>query len=155
MYGTYGIKFNDKTSNEMGLLVQITSRPILPEKRRNELEIPGRDGVIDFGGNTFANRLITMDISIKETTREAFNAKAREIANWLAEKGTLCLLEEPDIYYVGQVFSLVDLKKLLFNLGTISVTFEVEPYAYKLTYPDTTVINSITDLTNADYTKIL
>lgn len=154
MSGLYGIKFNDKTSNDLGLLVQVTSKPILPEKRRNELEIPGKDGVIDFGGNTFANRLITMDISIKETTREAFNAKAREIANWLAPKGTLCLLEEQDIYYVGQVFSLIDLKKLLFSLGTISVTFEVEPYAYKLTYP-ATVINSITDLTNADYTKIL
>jgi len=154
MGGLYGIKFNNKTSNELGLLVQITSKPILPEKKKNELEIPGLDGVIDFGNNTFANRLITMDIAIKTDTRENFNKKVREIANWLSVKGTLCLLEESDIYYVGQVFTYIDMQKLLFNCSTVSISFEVEPYAYQLTVPET-VINSVTDLKATGYTKIL
>lgn len=154
-----GVKFNDRTSKEMGVKVQVTSLPLLPEKRKNELEIPGRHGMLDFGDHTYSKRIITMDMSIVTTSRTELLTKSRAVANWLAPKGVLSIAEEPNVYYVAEIFNFVDRKRLLHSIGTFPVTFEAEPFCY-MVYPDEEtgeypVINNLYDLMNSNYEKLL
>lgn len=154
-----GIKFNGTYSDNLGLRVQVTSNPILPQKRRHQIEIPGMDGVLDFGGNEFQRKIITMDIGVIKPTRNDYLALRRDLANWLAYKGTLILLEEPNIVYVGEIFNQIDPRKFIVSGATINLSFEVDPYAYQLITRDHTQINGIDDLTGLtegmDYNKTL
>lgn len=153
-----GIKFNDKTSADMEVLVQVTSLPLLPEKRANRQEVEGRDGYIDYGGNSYANKIIGMTITLKAKNRQELMMKSRLLANWLAPKGVLSLSEEPNVYYVGEIFTLIDRSKSIHSVAEYPVVFDVEPYAY-MVHPNSSgiypVINSMQDLLNSNHTKVL
>jgi predicted phage tail component-like protein len=103
-------------------------RSLLPEKRRNEFIIPGRDGSADFGGNTFEKRTISVTLGIVSRNLEELRSLARTAAKWLSGEGLLIFDDEQGKAYRAKIYQPLSLNNLV-TFGETSVPFECAPFA--------------------------
>lgn len=124
-----GLFFKGKHSyKDMGLFMRSDNRTVLPEFRKYELEIPGKHGSWDYGGNTFAKRIITVTFSVVKNSFADLRQQIRKIAIWLAGEGKLIFDDEPQVYYEAKVYDPIDLTQIQTS-GEFSVSFECQPLA--------------------------
>lgn len=106
--------FNGDNSIDYGIIGS-PSIPLFPAKRRNIIEIPGRDGAYDFGGDSYPPLLIIMNCIFKS---DSYAEKAGDLsaaALWLMGKGPLVLgrdetkqwvsatvNNQPDLLHIGK-----------------------------------------------------
>lgn len=121
MYQQFGIKLSDD-----GLPRDV----LLPELRSRKATIPLRHGAYDYGAKYYDERAIEIKCITKQTiTRE----DSREIAYILSKKTEIRFWTEPEKYYIGRVYEAPTLSQLR-NLGNkFTLTFIVEPFAYRQT----------------------
>lgn len=124
-----GFEFDGKHCSEFGIIMKSRDRALLSTLRKREMVIPGRHGAYDFEDNTYENKIISVDCAFVRNTIPDLRQAARRIAGWLKNKGQLRFDDEPDKYYVGQVYSSVPLETLL-AFGRFTLSFECEPFAY-------------------------
>lgn len=124
-----GFNFCGTHSDNYGICVSKIKRPLLSELEKNEVKITGKHGSYDFGNSTYLNRVIEMDITISDDSRAKMIAKVRKIAAWLSQKGELIFDDEPDIHYIGRIYSSVPLETLII-IGTCTIIFDCEPFGY-------------------------
>jgi len=124
----YGFTFNNRHSSEFRVVAKSDDRTLLPEKRRNEFVVPNRDGVLDFGGNTYEKRVITIRLSLLAKTLEELRESARAAAKWLAGTGYLIFDDEPNKAYRAKVYQPLSITQLV-SVGETSVPFECAPFA--------------------------
>ena len=74
---------------------------LLPPKRSRKLTIPGRSGSFDFGAKNWEDRPLRIYCML---TRQMTKAKFREIAYLLSKKAQLRLWNEPDKYYIAELY---------------------------------------------------
>lgn len=131
-----GFKFRNIHSSTFDIWVRSDDRSLIPEMRKNEFVIPGRDGTIDFGMNTYEKRQIKVRMaSAKNKSWEELRAHTREIARWLSGKGTLIFDDEPDKAYQAAVYESVGIEQVeLLPVGAFIVTFEAQPFAEDIYY---------------------
>lgn len=135
-----GFNFDGKHSLDFGIYMKSTNRTLLPQLRKREIEIPGRNGVYDHEGNTYENKLIQVKCGVKKENMPSLRQSLRQIAGWLKNKGKLRFDDELDKYYIGRVYATVPLENLL-GAGIFTLAFECEPFAYSETNTtETTVI---------------
>lgn len=108
-------------------------RPLLPERHRNDYEISGRHGTVDFGGETYRTRQIAVDIYFISQDMIHLQALAREIAHWLSGKGILIFDDEPDKAYDAVVYSGVDTEQII-RTKRATVVFECQPFAKTINF---------------------
>lgn len=102
---------------------------LMPKKRKRKTNIPRRHGSFDHGSKNWEDRLISIECDL---LRKLTRAETREIAYLLSGKGRLILWDEPDKYYVGEIYNeptILDFPKQ--NIRNFNLTFECEPFAYK------------------------
>jgi len=124
--------YNNISSMTYGIVAKSVNRPILPVLRRRELIIPGKHGAYDFADNTYERRIIEVELKYVGTSFTEFRTRARQIAYWLSGySGTKNLIfsDETDKWYVAKIYSEIGLQNL-FHIGTCTITFECEPFAY-------------------------
>lgn len=138
-----GFSFANIHSSEYELYVRSDNRTISPTLRKNDFFIPGRHGTIDFGLNTYENRLITMQLSLAKKTMEDLRQQARDIANWLSKSGALVFDDEPDKAYQAKVYTNIDIEEIA-SYGLSQVTFECQPFAESLAYRQVNIPGIIT-----------
>jgi len=124
----YGFTFNNRHSSEFKVVAQSDDRSLLPEKRRNEYIIPGRDGVLDYNNNTYEKRVITVRLSIVSRSLETLRQSARDTAKWLSGEGLLIFDDEPDKSYQAKVYQPLPLTPLI-SCGETVVMFDCQPFA--------------------------
>lgn len=130
-----GFTYNSIHSSTYGIVAKTINRPILPSLRKQELVIPGKHGVYNFGDETFDKRIIDVEIKYIGTSFEELRTRAREIADWLnAYSGTKNLKfdDETDKYYIAKIYSSIGLQNL-FKVGETTIQFECNPFAYSTT----------------------
>jgi len=123
-----GFKFNDRHSKEFHVVALSDDRSLLPEKRRNEFVIPGRDGVLDYGNNTYEKRIITVDLAFASYNLPDLRGLARAAAHWLSGTGLLIFDDEPDKAYRAKVYQPLAITQLT-TTGETSVPFDCNPFA--------------------------
>ncbi len=95
-------KFN--SLDDWGIKV-ITYDVLFPEKRERKTAIPRRSGMYNHGKNTWNERIIRIECTLE---RKISRAELREIAYELSRRAQLRLWEEPDKYYIGEIYSPPD-----------------------------------------------
>ena len=103
-----GFSFNGiHTSMDLG--VRSIKRPLLPSAKVKRLEVLGASGMFDFPDSEYESREIIMKVTFmgKGAWLTNFNdmrAKARQIANWLAQDDfcRLILDDEPEVSIIWQ-----------------------------------------------------
>lgn len=131
-----GFTFRNQTSVSFGIGARSIDRSLIPELRKNEFTVPGRHGAVDYGLNTYEKRPVSLQLGLlKNTNHNALRLKAREIAKWLSGKGVLIFDDEPDKAYEAAVYDYIGLAQInLLPAGTLTVTFECQPFAESLDY---------------------
>lgn len=139
-----GVKFIDPdnddnffhTFDDYGLILK-TPEISEPEPQTNFIEIPFRDGALDltapFGEDYIAykDRYLTIplvDLEYKQDVNAKFARLAQAI---LGKRKKVILDKDPTYYYIGRCTSFSDVE-IAGDFGTITVTFEVEPYRYSI-----------------------
>lgn len=128
-----GFFFNNKHSKEFDIAMEQAGRGLLPSLRRNDYEITGKHGTIDYGNETYNTRQIPIDIAFISENVSDLQLKARDVAYWLSGKGMLIFDDEPDKAYDAKVYVAVDAEQLI-RCKRASVTFECQPFAYSINY---------------------
>ncbi len=131
---TLGFFFNNKHSGEFDIAMETAVRGLLPSLRRNDYEITGRHGTVDYGNETYNTRQITVNICFIEKDVEALQLKARNTAHWLSGKGILIFDDELDKAYNARVYEAVSSTEQLIRAKRASVTFECQPFATSINY---------------------
>jgi predicted phage tail component-like protein len=128
-----GFTFANVTSASLGVYVKSDNRTLAPSLRKNQYIVPGKHGTLDYGGETYNNRLITIQINMVKNSMADLRTQARDVAQWLSKTGLLVFDDEPTKAYNAKVYSNIDIDQIA-TRGISSVTFECQPFAESLTY---------------------
>ena len=143
-----GFSFKGRHSSTLDIGVRSVDRTLIPQKRKNDIIIPGRHGSMVPGEEVYDRRYIKMIIGlINNEDWIDLRTNSREIAEWLSGEGKLIFDDEPDKYYMARVYDAVGLEQMhLQPIGGAEITFDCQPFAYM-------VVDTITDDTwdEADY----
>lgn len=116
MYDTYGLKIHD-----------VLHDTLKPPLRQNFITIPHHNGVVDFGAKWYDQRSITLRCM---TTRTMSRAEVREMAYTLSTKSKIYLFNEPDKYYIGQLYDAPALDYSVNAWWAVDLAFLCDPFAY-------------------------
>ncbi|MCL2215764.1 MAG: phage tail family protein [Defluviitaleaceae bacterium] len=110
------------------MAMEYASRGLLPSLRRNDYVINGRHGTVDFGGETYNTRQVSVDICFIDVDEPNLQILARSVAHWLSGKGLLYFDDEPDKAYTAVVYEAVDTDQLI-TAKRATIIFECQPFA--------------------------
>jgi predicted phage tail component-like protein len=136
---TYGFTFSGKHSSEFAVVSLSADRNALPPKRITEYEIPGRDGMLEYAGYTYAKRKINITVSVIAHTLEQLRDRVRAVAKWLSGEGLLIFDDEPGKAYRAKVTEGIAVAQIV-KCGECPVSFDCQPFAEALDYDSVTAI---------------
>lgn len=120
-FGTYN------SLDDWGISV-IAHDTFLPPKRERKISIPGRSGSYDYGAKNWEERTLRIECML---TRQITKAEFREIIYLLSKKNRLRLWNEPDKYYMAELYDSADVQDYyLESMREFELTFVCEPFAY-------------------------
>lgn len=133
-----GFKFRGRHTSEFGLTMLTKSRPILPEKRSNLIDLPGADGSIeyaavnDFGRAMYQNRKFTMSLHIAGSDIFDLQRKLSRAAAWLSGgAGELIFDDMPTTIWTAEVKGNIDyVPERSGTKAILEVEFDVQPFSY-------------------------
>lgn len=123
---------------------------LIPPKRYRKVQIPERSGMYDFGAKCWDERTVRIECTLE---RKASRAQLREIAGVLSHKGRLMLWDEPDKYYIGELYDPAEITDYFDEaMREFTLSFVCEPFAYgrTVTLPIRSGENPITYQGTAD-----
>ncbi len=129
-----GFTFNGITSKSMGIPSRMTVENRIPNLRNSTVEVPGKNGIVDFG-NTLSERTISIGCLIppKQTWAELLDLKD-SLVDWLNPSRGVCELTldtEPGRIYYARLDDGISFEKLVRRSSTFDLTFICpDPYAY-------------------------
>lgn len=120
-FGTYN------SVDDWGIMV-VAYDYLLPPKRSRKLTIPGRSGAYDFGAKSWEERTLRLACTL---TRQLSKAEFREIIYLLSKKARLRLWNEPDKYYVAELYDPAEVQDYYLETARdFELNFIAEPFAY-------------------------
>ena len=116
---------NDIDSRKFpSLLIEELPAMQLPEKRVEEIEVEGRDGVLTITDDCYMNTQKTMTCKLRG------NENVDQISLWLYNCKKVIFSNRPDRYYKAMIKSQVDFERSLSNNRSFSVVFDCQPFGY-------------------------
>lgn len=113
--------------DDWGLMV-VASDCLLPPKRARKITIPGRSGSYDFGAKSWDERTLRLTCTL---TRTMSKAEFREIIYALSKKARLRLWNEPDKYYIAELYDPAEVQDFYMEAWReFELNFIAEPFAY-------------------------
>lgn len=104
-----------------------------PPKRSRKITIPGRSGSYDFGASRFDERTLRLECSLE---RRMSAADFREIIFAFSRKNLIRLWDEPDKYYIGELYNADEVFVYQQEqMRDFELNFICEPFAYRVTAP--------------------
>lgn len=129
-----GFTFAGQLSAQAGIYLDTPTRELKPAVKTNEYTIPGRDGTLDYGGETYEKVSITVPIAYKATKTESLRDIARNLAMFFSKRGDLVFDDEPDkAYRDAKVISAPTITEII-NIGSATIVFEAQPFLQSLDY---------------------
>lgn len=120
-FGTYN------SVDDWGIMV-IGHDTFLPPKRSRKISIPGRSGSYDYGAKNWDERTVRLEcVLMRQMKKEEF----REIVYLLSKKGRLRLWNEPEKYYMAELYDSPNVDDFyLEEMREFELSFVCEPFAY-------------------------
>ena len=109
--------------------IKVISYDVLkPPLRPRKVLVPSHDGTHDLGAIYHDERELRIECDALE--RRLTREQIRELAGLLDKKGRIYLWDEPDKYYIGQIYKAPNLRYLGMAGHSFALTFTCEPFAY-------------------------
>ena len=119
--------FKGIKSSDMGIIVTAVSPIIKPEKRVNQIKIPGRDGILHEDEGTYSNYTKDIECAIKN---RAMKVDYSTIDAWLDGYGELTFSTEPNFVYRAMANNQISISGVLKSFSKFLVQFDVHPFKY-------------------------
>lgn len=123
-----GFTFNGTASSTMNLVHGVPTIPILPQRNSSVIEIPGRDGTLDFGVDSYSTRIIPVECLVTASSEATLNGYLADIAVWLSGSGNLVFDQDTDKYWDAKVYTSIEPVRYP-GIAIFTVYFECQPYA--------------------------
>ena len=126
----YDISFRGVKGSSLGVLAERRVDLPAPSYAREDLIIPGRDGIIQ--GETRLEKLeIPVEFNFMASKPDMWNADFRTIKAWLLGKtGRLELSDDEDYYFKVYYVDITDPERPSRRIGRFTAVFTCEPYMY-------------------------
>lgn len=101
---------------------------LTPAKRSRKVSIPRRSGMYDFGADCWEERTVRIECVLE---RRISRAELRAIAGALSQKSRLRLWDEPNKYYIGEIYDPAEITDYYDEaMREFTLSFVCEPFAY-------------------------
>lgn len=125
----YHITYNGENCAKYGIIpVRRPSVPA-PEIRVEEIEIPGRDGVLVENYETYSPLVIPVEFNFLVSPSEWMDA-FRKAKRWLSGSGSLVFGDDQEYIYKVYYCKITDTERTSRRLGNFTAEFTCDPYAY-------------------------
>lgn len=107
----------------------------MPAKRERKIVIPGRSGAYDYGAKYYDERILSLECVLERRVQKSL---FREIIYTLSKKKEIRLWDEPDKYYIGELYDSGEVTVYPQEyLREFTLEFVCEPFAYRntVTFP--------------------
>lgn len=111
----------------MGIIVTAVPPIIKPEKRVNQIKIPGRQGVLHQDEGTYSNYTKDIECAIKNRTMKVDYST---IDAWLDGYGELTFSTEPNFVYRAMANNQISISGVAKSFSKFLVQFDVYPFKY-------------------------
>lgn len=145
------VKFNEKSSEDLGLIVQFKPSYTYPEKEYEKLHIPGRNGDLVLDKGSYQNVEKTYSMAKVFKPGQDFIASASSITAWLHSANGYARLEdsyEPEYYRMALYKSNGEMSNYYDAATALDVTFECKPQRWLKSGEISVQINSGESLKN-------
>ena len=112
---------------QYGLIVSEFIDVLAPPKRERKLVVPERDGSVDYGAMRYDERMLVVECA---TVQIPTRGECRALSLLLARKGKIQRWDEPDKYYVGEIYDPTEIERVVGSAKRFSLRFICEPFAY-------------------------
>lgn len=103
----------------------------MPAKRERKITIPGRSGAYDYGAKYYNERILSLECVLE---RKMSKAAFREVIFALSQKRQIRLWDEPDKYYIGELYDAEEVTVYPQEImREFTLEFVCEPFAYRPT----------------------
>lgn len=101
---------------------------LTPAKRPRKIAIPRRSGMYDLGADCWEERTVRIECVLE---RRISRSELRAIAGALSRKDRLRLWDEPDTYYIGEMYDPAEITDYFDEaMREFTLSFVCEPFAY-------------------------
>ncbi|WMI81950.1 distal tail protein Dit [Anaerotignum sp. MB30-C6] len=118
--------FKGKNSRDFGILISEMPDIVKPQRREQEVTIPGRSGVLTIDENAYESYTLSIACGKRGTERLG------EIVAWLDGSGDLTLSTEPDKVYRARISNAISISDVIYLYNSFLVQFKVFPFKYSL-----------------------
>ena len=116
--------FKGKNSKDLGILIETMPEITKPQRREQEVVIPGRNGVLTFNEDTYEPYALSFTCS----TRGISNISS--MVSWLDGSGDLTVSTEPDKIYKAKISNAIPISDVVYLYNSFLVQFKVFPFKY-------------------------
>lgn len=138
--------FKGKNSKDYGILISAMPDIVKPQRREQEVTIPGRNGVLTIDENTYEPYTLSIECGKRGT------ARLSEIAAWLDGSGDLIVSTEPDKLYKARISNAIAISDVIYLYNAFLVQFKVFPFKYSvnavISHADDVILTAPTTLKN-------
>lgn len=126
---SFTVVYNGKSCTEYGILpVRRPSIPA-PEIKVEEIEVPGRDGILIETDNCYNPITISVEFNFL-TNPSTWQDIYRKAKKWITGNGKLEFSDDPDFFYKVLYCNITDTERTSKRLGNFTAEFVCDPYCY-------------------------
>lgn len=121
--------FKGIKSSDLGIIVTAVPPIIKPEKRVNQIKIPGCNGVLHQDEGTYSNYTKDVECAIKNRNRKIDYSFLDE---WLDGYGELIFSSEPNVVYRAMANNQISVSGVIKSFAKFLIQFDVQPFKYSV-----------------------
>lgn len=118
---------NGVSSTTVHLVHCVPTAPLLPTRERLSVKIVGRDGAVDFARNSYANRLIPVEMLVTATSESTLETYLDDVADWLSGEGYIVFDQDLTKRWNGKIYDSVVTERKP-SIAKFTATFECDPW---------------------------
>lgn len=138
--------FKNKSSKDYGILIETMPEITKPQRREQEVTIPGRNGVLTINEDTYEPYTLSFTCSTRDISR------VNDIVAWLDGSGDLTVSTEPDKVYKAKISNAIPISDVVYLYPSFLVQFKVFPFKYSrnaiISHADDLVLTTATTIYN-------
>lgn len=114
----------------MGILIATMPDIVKPQRREEEITIPGRNGVLTIDEGCYEGYTLSIGCGMRGTERLG------EVAAWLDGSGELILSTESDKVYRARISNAISIADVIYLYNSFLVQLKVFPFKYSVDKAD-------------------
>ncbi len=114
----------------MGILIAAMPDIVKPQRREEEITIPGRNGVLTIDEGCYDGYTLSIECGMRGTEQ------LREVAAWLDGSGDFILSTEPNKVYRARISNAISISDVIYLYNSFLVQLKVFPFKYSVNKAD-------------------